>query len=113
MVHQRLGEIGVDEVLRHAPKIVEIGLPAVFAEVGAGDVGIAQVRHHALDVLRAVVNHAKAPAGELRVAAALFFRGALEQANLGALLRRRQSRAQSGVSSPDHYDIITARHGAS
>ena len=74
---ERLGEIRIDIVLRDAAEIVEIVLRGIFAKVGARDVGVAQVRNDAFNVLRAVMDHPKAAAGEFGIAAAFFFGRAL------------------------------------
>jgi hypothetical protein len=81
-----------------------------LAEVRTCDIGLAEVWHDAPDVLCAVVNHAKATAGELRIAAALLLRGAFEQGDFGSLLGSRKCRAQSSIPSTHDYDIVTDCH---
>ena len=106
VLDQRLGEIGIDVVLRDAAEIVEILLRGVFAEIGARDVGVAEIGHDAFDVLRAVMHHAEAATGKPGIAAALFFRRALEQYDPGAPLCRRQRGAQRGIAAADNDNII-------
>src|SRR5262249_54437539 len=86
-------------------EIVEIVFSGVLAEIRAGDVGVAEIGHHAFDVLYAVMDHAEPPAGEPRIAAALFFRRALDHCDPGALLGGREGCAQRGIASSDHNDI--------
>src|SRR5262249_58492456 len=50
--------------------------------------------------------HAKAAAGEIRVATALGFRRAFEEHNLGALFRRREGSAQRRVAASDHHNVV-------
>ena len=52
------------------------------------------------------MHHTKTAAGEPRIAAALFFGGALDQGNLGSMLGGSQSGAQCGVASSDNNNVI-------
>jgi hypothetical protein len=76
--NESLCKIGIDVVLSDPAKVVQIILRRIFAEVGAGDVGVAQGGYDTFDVLHAVMHHAEAAPGEPRIAAALFFRSTLE-----------------------------------
>src|SRR6516225_7658996 len=106
--HERLGEVGIDIVLCYAPKIIQVILSCVLTEVGTSDVDLAEVRHQALDILCAMMNHPQPTTSELRVAPALLLRRAFKQSDFGAFVGSSQSRAQGGVPSTDNYDIATA-----
>src|SRR5580698_506306 len=69
---QCLGEIRIYVVLRDAAKIVEIVFRGILTEIGARDVGVAQIRNDAFDVLRTVMHHPETAAGEFGIAAAFF-----------------------------------------
>jgi hypothetical protein len=56
------------------------------------------------------MNHAKAAAGEFRVAAALLLRGAFQQGDSRSLFGRGKGRAQRSVPPTRDYDIITIGH---
>src|SRR4029077_10551674 len=93
------------EILGYASEIVEIGLAAVLTEICALDVGIAEIRDDAFDVLRAVMDHAEATTGESRIPAALFLRRALEQRNPRACLGGCQRGAKCSIAAAHDHDV--------
>ena len=103
---QKLDQVGIGAVLRHPRHVVEELVRGVGAEIGGVDLALGEVGHQRLDVVDAVVDDAHRAGGETAVAAGFVFRRGLQHQHLGALLLRRQRRAERRIAGTDHDDVI-------
>ena len=102
---QKLDQIGIGAVLRHPRHVVEELVGRVGAEIRGIDFRWRQVGHQRLDVVDAVIDDADRAGGEAAVAAGLVLRRRLEHQHLGALLLRRQRRAERRIAGADDDHI--------
>ena len=107
---QAVAQLAVGPVFRDAEHVVVELVGGVGAEVGAVDLVLGQVRHDRLEVVDAVIDAAEGAGGEARVPAHQLLRRALDHQHLGAVLGRRQRRAERRISGADHHHIPLACH---
>ena len=109
--HQAVAQVAVGPVVGDAEHVVIELVGGVGAEVGALDLLLGQVRHDRLEVVDAVVDAAERPRGEARIAAHQLLRRALDHQHAGAVLARRQRRAERRIAGADHHHIpLLPRH---
>ena len=102
---QELDHVGIGAVLGDPGHVVIELVLGVGAEIGVGDFLVGEVGHQRLEVVDPVIDHPHRARGEARVAARLVLVRALQHQHAGAVLLRRQRRADRRVAGADHDDI--------
>src|SRR5215208_1510077 len=109
---QKLDQVWIGAVLRHPRHVVVELVGGVGAEIGGVDLSLGEVRDQRFDVIDAVIDNADRAGGEAAVATRFFLRSRLKHHHLGALLLRRQRRAERCVARAYHHYVIV-RHWSS
>jgi hypothetical protein len=111
-VDQQVAQLRIGAVFGDPSHVVEELAGRIGPEIGAGGLGVGQVRHQGAQIVHPVIDAAKGAGGEAAVAAAQGLRRALQHQHRRALVRRRQGRAKGGVAGADHNHIDRPRRHA-
>ena len=98
--HQQVDQLRVGAILGHPRHVVEELVLGVGAEIGARDLVVGEVRHQGAQMIDAVIGDAEGAGGEVRVAAALLLRRALQHQDRGALVGGGERRAHARHCPP-------------
>ena len=103
--NQKLDQIGIGAILRNARHVVEELVGGIGAEIRGLDFRRREVGHQRLDVVDAVIDDADRARGEAAVAAGFVLGRRFAHDDLGALLLRRQRRAERRIAGADNDHI--------
>ena len=102
---QQLDHVRIGAVLGDPGHVVVELVLGVGAEIGVGDLLVGEVRHQPLEVVDPVIDHPHGARGEARIAPRFVLVRAFEHQHPGAVLLRRQRRAQRRVAGAHDDDI--------
>jgi hypothetical protein len=103
--HQNFSELRIGAVLRQGEHIIEELLFGVGSEIDALELFLRERWQHCDEIVDAAEGKAKGAACEMGIAAALLERRGFEHQHAGAVLVRRDRRAEGGVAGAYDKDI--------